>query len=478
MSSSNHYDVLVIGSGQGANPLAKLFSQHGSKTALVERSAVGGSCVNVGCTPTKTMIASGRVAYLARRGADYGVQTGDISVDMEKVRQRKRDIVERWHSGSVKGLESAKVDVFMGEASFVGERKVKIALNAGEEKEVTADTVLLSVGERPSRPNIPGLDDVDKSRVLNSTSVMELDAVPKHLVVVGGGYIGMEFGQLFRRLGAEVTVIQRAPQLLPREDAEVAECLLDIVKEDGITVHLGSSVESLTATNDGDTAFKVKVKSKSGTLEVPGSHLLLAAGRVPNTDSLNLQAAGVKVTPRGHVVVNDKLETSAPKVFAIGDCHGGPAFTHMSYDDFRIIRANLLPKALPKNTPVMDTTTSSSSRVLVPYVVYTDPQLGHVGQHEREFEDTSRKVKTASMPMSYVARAAEMDEQRGMMKATVDAETGEILGFTCLGVEGGEVMSLVQMAMMGKLKWWDLEAAVWSHPALAESLNNLWGNWK
>ena len=214
MSTSNHYDVLVIGSGQGANPLAKLFSQHGSKTALVERSAVGGSCVNVGCTPTKTMIASGRVAYLARRGADYGVQTGDISVDMEKVRQRKRDIVERWHSGSVKGLESAKVDVFMGEASFVGERKVKIALNAGEEKEVTADTVLLSVGERPSRPNIPGLDNVDKSRVLNSTSVMELDAVPKHLVVVGGGYIGMEFGQLFRRLGAEVTVIQRAPQLL------------------------------------------------------------------------------------------------------------------------------------------------------------------------------------------------------------------------------------------------------------------------
>lgn len=479
MTTTLQYDILFLGSGQSANPLAKLFAQSGRKTAVVERATLGGTCVNVGCTPTKTMIASGRAAYLARRGADYGVRTGEISVDMEKVRQRKRDIVERWHDGSVKGLEGAGVDIFMGQASFVDEKKVKVVLNDGGEKELTADTVFVSVGERPSSPDIPGLGDVDASRVLNSTTIMELDVVPKHLVVVGGGYIGMEFGQLFRRLGAEVTVLQRGKQLLPREDPEVAACLLDIVKEDGMTIHLSSSVESVAVSNDANTPLKVRFQTETEAKDVGASHILLAAGRVPNTDGLNLPAAGIKTTGRGHVIVNDKLQTSAPKVYALGDCHGGPAFTHISYDDFRVIRNNLLPETLPPTTPQLATTDASISRVLVPYVVYTDPQLGHIGQHERDFElGSDRKVKTASMPMSYVARALETDESRGMMKATVDAETGEILGFTCLGLEGGEVMSIMQAAMMGKLKWWDLEAAVWAHPTLAESLNNLWGHFK
>lgn len=474
-SSTKKYNVLFLGSGQSANALAKDFARAGQRTAMVERSALGGTCVNVGCTPTKTMIASGRVAYLARRAADYGVETGasPVKVDMEKVRDRKRKIVEQWNSGSVSGLEKAGVDVLMGEGRFVAEKSVKVKLHNGSEVELTAETIFISAGERGAKPEIDGLADVDKARVVNSTSIMELDVVPRHLVVIGGGYIGLEFGQLFRRLGAEVTVVQRAKQLVPKEDPDVAECLHKILKQDGMAVHLSANIKSITKTKDANVPFAVNVQTPKGEVSVAGSHILLAAGRTPNTDLLDVAKAGVKTTPRGHVVVDEKLQTNVDGIFALGDIHGGPAFTHISYDDSRIIRTNLLPAALTTTTPKMPTTTSSVSRVLTPYVMYTDPQLGHVGLHDRDL--ANRRVKTAVMPMEYVARALETAEPRGMMKATVDAETGEILGFTCLGLEGGEVMSIVQTAMMGGLKWWDLQAAVYAHPTLAESLNNLWG---
>lgn len=472
------YDVIVVGSGQSGNPVAKAFAKAGQKTAVIERTALGGTCVNVGCTPTKTMIASGRTAYMSRRGKDYGVHVGDgsIEIDMVRVRQRKREIVEQWNSGSVKGLGAAGVDVIMGDASFLSDKKLKVVLNDGGEKEVTADKVFINVGERPSRPEIPGLDDVEPARVLNSTSIMELDNVPQHLVVMGGGYIGLEFGQLFRRLGSDVTVIQRAKQLVPREDPDVAGCLLEILQEDGIAVHLSSTVDSVSSSEDKKTPFTVKVKTTNGQTEVSGSHILLATGRVPNTDGLNLAGVGIETTPRGHIVVDEKLQTTVPDIYALGDCHGGAAFTHMSYDDSRIIRTNLLPQIIPPSTPAMPTIKSSISRVLTPYVMYTDPQLGHVGLHARDLANSKREVKTAKMPMSYVARALETAEPRGLMKASVDAKTGEILGFTCLGLEGGEIMSIVQTAMMGNLKWWDLEAAVYAHPTLAESLNNLWAH--
>ncbi|KAK7414403.1 hypothetical protein QQX98_006768 [Neonectria punicea] len=474
--ATTHYDVLVIGSGQSGNPIAKAFANAGRKTAVVERTALGGTCVNVGCTPTKTIISSGRAAYLTRRGADFGVKIGDgpVTVDMARVRERKRDIVKQWNSGSVRGLQSAGVDVLMGDASFVGDWKLKVALNDGCEKKVSAETVFLNVGERASRPEIPGLEDVDPARVLDSTSILELGEVPKHLVVMGGGYIGLEFGQLYRRLGAEVTIIQRAKQLVPREDEDVAECMREILVQDGITVHLSSTVRSILSTQ-GAKPFSVKVDGPSYNVEISGSHLLLATGRVPNTDGLNLSSFGIKTTTKDHIVVDEKLQTTAAGIYALGDSHGGPAFTHMSYDDFRIIRNNFLPDHIPSTTPSIATTKVSRSRVLVPYCMYTDPQLAHVGLHVRDLKGGAREVKTAKMPMSYVARALETDEPRGMMKATVDAKTGEILGFTCLGMEGGEIMSIMQTAMTGELKWWDLEVAVWAHPTLAESLNNLWG---
>ncbi|KAF4997633.1 hypothetical protein FDECE_12026 [Fusarium decemcellulare] len=476
--ATTQYDVVVLGSGQAGNPVAKAFAKAGHKTAVIERAALGGTCVNVGCTPTKTMIASGRAAYLAKRASDYGVRAGNghVEVDMARVRQRKRAIVEQWNSGSVRGLATSGVDVIMGDASFVGDRKLKVVLQDGGEREVSAQTVFLNVGERSSRPDIPGLDDLEPTRILDSTSIMELGEVPRHLVVLGGGYIGLEFGQLFRRLGADVTVVQRARQLVPREDPDVAECLLDILRQDGITVHLSSTVDSISATKDPEAPFSVKIKGASGNTEASGSHLLLATGRVPNTDGLNLTEVGIKTTPKGHVVVDDKLQTTAPGVYALGDCHGGAAFTHMSYDDSRIIRTNLLPETMLPTTPAMPTTQASISRVLTPYCMYTDPQLGHVGLHARDVANSTREIKIARMPMSYVARALETAEPRGMMQAIVDGKTGEILGFTCLGIEGGEIMSIVQTAMMGGLKWWDLEAAVYAHPTLAESLNNLWGH--
>ncbi|RGP80258.1 hypothetical protein FLONG3_1630 [Fusarium longipes] len=474
---ATHYNVVILGSGQSGNPVAKAFAKAGQKTAVIERTALGGTCVNVGCTPTKTMIASGRVAYMAKRGKDYGVHAGNGSfeIDMSRVRQRKREIVEQWNSGSVRGLKVAGVDVIMGEGSFVGDKKLRILLNEGGEKEVSADKIFINVGERPSRPDIPGLDDIEPARVLDSTSIMELDEVPEHLVVLGGGYIGLEFGQLFRRLGSEVTIIQRANQLVPREDPDVAECLYDILQQDGLTVHLSSTVSSISAIKDSKAAFILNAQTTKGSTQMAGSHILLATGRVPNTDRLNLSEAGVETTTKGHIVVDDKLQTSASDVYALGDCHGGAAFTHMSYDDSRIIRTNLQPGAMTSVTPPMPTTQSSLSRVLTPYVMYTDPQLGHIGLHARDLVNSNREIKTARMPMSYVARALETAEPRGMMKAAVDAKTGEILGFTCLGLEGGEIMSIVQTAMMGNLKWWDLEAAVYAHPTLAESLNNLWG---
>jgi len=302
---------------------------------------------------------------------------------------------------------------------------------------------------------------------LNSTSVMELDVVPGHLVVVGGGYVGVEFGQLMRRFGAEVTILQRGKQILPREDKEIAESLQDILKEDGVKILLESTTTSVAATAQG---FDLKIKTQGRDESISGTHILFAAGRTPNTKSLNLQTAGITTNSRGYIEVNEFLETSAPNIFVLGDVKGPPAFTHISYDDFRILKNNVLSPSPPS-------TKLSTKTRQVPYVVYTDPQLGHIGLHEHEARSQfpDRKIKTAKMPMSYVARALETDETRGMMKAVVDGETGEILGFTCLGIEGGEVMSVVQMAMLGGLSWERLRDAVWAHPTLAESLNNLWG---
>jgi pyruvate/2-oxoglutarate dehydrogenase complex dihydrolipoamide dehydrogenase (E3) component len=455
---TQHYDALVIGSGQGGTPLSRALAQAGRKTALVEREHVGGTCVNEGCTPTKTMVASAKTAYVDRRSEAYGVQNGPVTVDMVKVRQRKRDIVESFRSGNERRIEATEgLDLLMGEARFTGPQELEVRLNGGEAIQLSADNIFINVGARPANPPVEGLDSIP---TLNSTTIMELDEVPEHLLVLGGGYVGLEFAQMFRRFGSEVTVVELGKQLLGREDADVAEAVAEIMRDEGLEVLLGTQAERAEQSDDGK--IRLTVQTPDGERVLEGSHLLAAAGRPPNTDALNLEAAGVETDKRGFVKVNERLETNVPGIYAMGDVKGGPAFTHISYDDFRIIRTNLLEGGY-----------ASIADRLVPYTVFIDPQLGRVGLSESEAYEQDRNIRVAKMPMTYVARALEMDESRGFMKAVVDADTDQILGCAVLGIEGGEIMAMMQIAMMGEVPYTALRDAVFSHPTLAESLNNL-----
>jgi pyruvate/2-oxoglutarate dehydrogenase complex dihydrolipoamide dehydrogenase (E3) component len=459
MSGPDHYQAIVIGSGQGGTPLCQALANAGLRTALVERAHVGGTCVNEGCTPTKTMVASGRVAYLARRGADYGVHTGNITIDMNRVRQRKRDIVNTFRNGNQSRMEKTpNLDLLFGEASFTGPRSIQVRLKDDSKRTLTADQFFINAGCRASVPSLEGMQSVP---YLDSTSIMELDAVPEHLLVIGGGYIGLEFGQLFRRFGSRVTIVQQGPQLLRGEDADVAAEVLAIMQQDGIDVLLNTKVQRI-AKEGPQIKIAVDSAGESESRTISGSHVLVATGRVPNSDVLNIAAAGIAADKRGFIQVNAKLETNVTGIYALGDIKGGPAFTHISYDDFRIIRTNLIEKG-----------SASIEGRLVPYTVFIDPQLGRVGLSEEEARAQNRKIRVAKMPMSRVARALEVDETRGFMKVIVDAGTKQILGATVLGLEGGEVMSMIELAMLGKLPYTVLYNAVFAHPNLSEALNNL-----
>jgi pyruvate/2-oxoglutarate dehydrogenase complex dihydrolipoamide dehydrogenase (E3) component len=450
------FDAIIIGSGQGGNPLAEVLVAAGKKTAMIERKDAGGTCINTGCTPTKTMVASARVAYLARRGSDYGVDVGPVAIDMVRVRERKRNIVLSARQSREKRLANAHVEFIRGEASFTGPGKLSVALRDGGKRQLTAPQIFINTGTHSALPAIEGLDTVPH---LDNESIMELDRAPEHLMIVGGGYIGIEFSQMFRRFGSKVTVIQAGSQLLHEEDPDVVAEVTRILRQDGVEILLNAHTQRVALAN-GVISLTVMVEGKAQTVE--GTDLLLATGRVPNTHSLNPAAAGIETDEHGFIRANERLETSAPGVWVIGDVKGGPQFTHISYDDYRILKANLFDGG---NRTVHDR--------MVPYTVFMDPQLGRVGMTETEAKKTGKKIRVARMPMTWVARALEMDESRGLMKAVVDAETEEILGVTVLGIEGGEVMSVLQMAMMGHLRYSVLQAAVFAHPTLAESINNL-----
>ena len=457
MATSRQYDALIIGSGQGGTPLSMALAGSGMRTALIERKHVGGTCVNEGCTPTKTMVASGRVAYLARRAADYGVHAGPISVDMAKVRQRKRDIVDSFRNGSQARIEkTSNLELIFGDASFSGPKTIAVDSHDGGQHILSAQYVFINAGTRASQPKIDGLDTVP---FLDNVSVMELEALPDHLLILGGGYIGLEFGQLFRRFGSRVTIVQCAGQLLTGEDPDIAEEISKILRQDGVEVMLNAKTTHVGRTGE---SIRLNVQSKNDSTTLVGSHLLVATGRVPNSDTLNLAAAGIQTSECGFIQVNDRLETTAAGVYALGDIKGGPAFTHISYDDFRIIRANLIEKKA-----------ASTRDRQVPYAVFIDPQLGRVGLTEREARAQGRNIRVAKLPMTHVARALEVDETRGFMKAIVDADSNQILGVAILGIEGGEIMSALEIAMMGKLPYTALRDGTFAHPTLAESLNNL-----
>jgi pyruvate/2-oxoglutarate dehydrogenase complex dihydrolipoamide dehydrogenase (E3) component len=455
--ADEHYDAIVIGTSQGGRFLPLELAKAGQTVALVERGQLGGVCVNTGCTPTKTMVASARLAYQARRAAEYGLRIGPVTVDLAAVRDRKRAMVAGARQNYASRLTLDGLDVIQGEAHFTGPKSVEIALTDGGTRRISAPVVVIDTGTRSKPLAITGAGDVP---VLDSTSIMELDVLPEHLIILGGGYIGLEFGQMFRRFGSEVTIVQHSPRLMKIEDEDVSDEVTAILREEGITV-LTSSTPVRVESADGGRV-RLTVHTQDGERQIEGSHLLSAIGRIPNTEALTPGAAGIRLDDRGFIEVDEHLETSVPGVYAMGDVKAGPAFTHVSYDDYRILHANLIAHER-----------ASTRDRIVPYAVFIDPQLGRVGMTEREARAQGHAIRVAKLPMSAVIRAIETGETRGFMKVIVDADSGQILGGAVLGTEGGEIMTMIQVAMLGKLTYAAMANAIFTHPLLAEGLNTL-----
>jgi pyruvate/2-oxoglutarate dehydrogenase complex dihydrolipoamide dehydrogenase (E3) component len=451
------YDLITIGAGQAGLPLSDAFALAGKRAALIEEKYVGGTCVNAGCAPTKTMIASAEVAYLARRAADFGIHVGEVGVDLEQVRLRKQNIVENFRDRSRCRILESGVNLFYGHASFSGPKSVLVKLHHGEEMQLTSDTIAINTGGRPRLPHLEGLDQVP---YLDSTTVMELNELPEHLLILGGGYEALEFGQMFQRFGSQVTILEGGSRLLHREDNDVSEAILQILREDGIDVLLDVHCLKVEMLSKG--RISLMVKNPQGERSVTGTHLLIVIGLVPNSDQLNLQTAGVHTDPFGCITTNDRLETNIPGIYALGDVNGGPAFTHIAHSDFRIMRSNLLEggNATIKDRPV-------------PYTVFIDPQLGRVGLTEHEARAQGVKYRLYRMAMSSVGRAIHLDRKRGFIKALIAEESKQILGAAVLGVDGGELMTMIEIAMLGNLPYTTLRDGIFAHPTLAGFFNQL-----
>jgi pyruvate/2-oxoglutarate dehydrogenase complex dihydrolipoamide dehydrogenase (E3) component len=452
-----HFDAIIIGSGQGGTPLATKLAAAGWKTAVIEKQFVGGTCVNFGCTPTKTMIASAKAADYVARAQEWGVEVAGFGVDMQQVIARKTKVVENFRQGVQSQLENTvNLHLFRGEASFASPKNLRVLLEDGSTRTVSAEKIFINAGTRPQIPDITGLA---QAGYFTSDTLQDLAQVPTHLLVIGGGYIGLEFGQMYRRFGSRVTILQHSGRFLSREDEEVAAALVQVLQDEGI--EMVTDARALKAEKEKDEILlTVRVKDQDRVIRC--SHILVAAGRVPNSAQLHLAAAGVQTNDKGQVLVNEKLETSRPGIYAIGDIKGGPEFTHISYNDHLVLYHNLVEN---KN----DTITGRP----VPYCMFTDPQLGRVGLTETAARQQGLDIQIATLPMDRVARAIETGDVRGLMKAVVDARSGRILGAAVLGPEGGEIMSLLQMAMAGGLTAGQLKEMIFAHPLYAESLNNL-----
>jgi pyruvate/2-oxoglutarate dehydrogenase complex dihydrolipoamide dehydrogenase (E3) component len=451
------FDAIVIGAGQAGPSLAGRLTAAGMKVAVVERKLFGGTCVNTGCIPTKTLVASAYAAHLARLGAEYGVVTGDVSVDMKAVKARKdrvsgdsRNNIEKWLGGM------AGCTVYRGHATFESPRTLRVG---GEV--LSAERIFLNVGGRAIRPAMEGIDAV---KTLNNVDMLALDTLPKHLVVVGGSYIGLEFAQMYRRFGAEVTIVERASRLIPREDEDISASIKTILENEGIVVRLDAECISFTPRG---AEIGVGVSCREGVPEVVGTHVLLAVGRRPNTDDLGLEAAGVKVDEHGYIVVDDRLRTTAPGIWAMGDCNGRGAFTHTAYNDFEIVAANILD-----NDPRRVTDR------IVTYGLFVDPPLARAGMTEAEVRKSGRPALIGTRPMTRVGRAIEKGETQGFMKMLVDAETKKILGAAILGTGGDEAIHCVLDVMYAGAPFSTIQRAVHIHPTVAELIPTVLGDLK
>ena len=446
------FDAIIIGSGQAGNPLSSALTERGWTVALIEKSYLGGTCINTGCTPTKTMIASAQVAHYARTGKKWGVNTAGVSVDLPAIVARKNAVVRHFRDGQQHRVDKhPKLRLYRGVARFLSPNQVQV----GDEI-LESDKIFIDTGTRPAPPRIPGSDSVG---YLTNESLMELHEIPEHLIVLGGGYIGLEFGQMFRRFGSRVTVIHRSGQILGQEDDDVAVALQNALEAEGIEFQLNANSKKVEKHN-GEIILTVETSAGSQTFR--GSHLLAATGRVPNTDDLGVDKAGITLDSRGYIKVNGRLETCIPGIWALGDVKGGPAFTHISYNDYQIVYGNLI-----------EGKTLTTVNRYVPYSLFTDPQLGRVGMTEKEARASSRKLKIGTYPMSSVSRAIERGETTGFMKIIIDAETDRILGASILGVEGGETVQILGVMILADKPYTLLKGAVYIHPTLAEGLFGL-----
>ncbi|CAM2157451.1 FAD-dependent NAD(P)-disulfide oxidoreductase [Pararobbsia alpina] len=456
MSQIEHVDVLILGSGQGGKQLAWHLGRTGHRVAVVERQWVGGSCPAVACLPSKNEIWSSRIAHLTRHAGDAGTVTGPVRVDMAKVRQRKRDMVAKEDALHLQMYSSTGAEIIMGVGHLIKPKVIEVKLNDGGTRTLTGDNVVLNLGTHAAIPDVPGLRQAEP---LTHIGALELDYAPAHLVVIGGGYIGIEMAQAYRRFGSRVTIVEHGKQLMGREDADIAEEMHRILTAEGIDIVLGAELVKVDGKSGKGVALHVL---ESGTERViQGTDVLVATGRIPNTTGIGLEEAGIKLDARGFILVNDRLQTTAPDVWAIGEAAGSPQFTHASVDDFRIVRDNLAGK------------TRSKKDRLVPYTMFTDPPLAHVGLNEREAARQGIEVRVATLPMANVLRTMATDERQGMLKVIVGTQDDRVLGFTMLGAEAGEVMTVMQTAILGRLAYPTLRDAVISHLTYAEAIGPL-----
>jgi pyruvate/2-oxoglutarate dehydrogenase complex dihydrolipoamide dehydrogenase (E3) component len=455
MPEAERYDVLVLGSGAGGKLLSWHMAQSGRRTAVVERRWIGGSCPNIACLPSKNEIWSAKVAHLLRHAADFGMATGPVAIDMAAVRQRKRAMVDGLVELHLRNYRSSGAELIMGTGRFVAPKTLDVRLNDGGARTLIGDKVFVDVGTHAVVPDIPGLAD---ARPLTHIETLELDRLPEHLIVLGGGYVGLELGQAYRRFGSRVTIVEQGPRIIAREDSDVADEVRRLLSDEGVQILEGPAVTGVRG-RSGDRV-SLAVRSGSGEMNIEGSDILAAAGRVPNTAGIGLDVAGIELDARGYIRVNERLETSAPEVWALGECAGSPQFTHVAEDDFRIVRDNLAGGR------------RSTRDRLVPFCMYTDPPLARVGPTESEAQRQGMAVRVARLPISGVLRALSTGETRGMMKALV-GQDDRIVGFTMLGAEAGEVVAVVQTAMMAGMPYATLRDADLAHPTMAEGLGPL-----
>src|ERR1700676_4595405 len=459
MSQPEHFEMLIVGSGEGGKFLAWQMAKSGHRTAVVERKLIGGSCPNTNCLPSKNEIWSAKVADLVHHADRFGIVTGSTATDMKRVLARKRDMVDGLIAMHLDRYKARGAELIMGTGRFIAPKTIEVKLNDGGTRVLTGDRVALNLGTHATIPDIP---DLAAAAPLTNVETLELDRLPEHLIVLGGGYVGLELAQAYRRFGSRVSIVEVGPQLAGREDSDVADAVLEMLRDDGIEVHLGTKV--LRVQGRSGQAVSLQMRTPAGDRTIEGSDLLVAAGRTPNAGGIGLDLAGVVLDERGYIAVNDRLETSAPDVWAIGEAAGSPQFTHVSFDDFRIISANLSGGKRTKRDR------------LVPYCMFTDPPLARVGFGEGEAQRQGIAVRVAKLPIAAVLRSRTISETRGFMKALVEADGDAILGFTMIGAEAGEVMAVVQTAMLAGMPYTGLRDAIIAHPTMAEGLGALFSN--